>query len=84
MRVRSIRFLQRFTEPALTGPIVKPYTREHVEALLNQVRAVRLARLLRAVRVSRQRSIRRRTNCERAGWRFAYTAKPNEFLKRGQ
>ena len=30
-------FLHRFTEPALTGPIVETYTRAQVEALLDEV-----------------------------------------------
>jgi predicted metalloprotease with PDZ domain len=72
-------FLQRFTEPSLTGPIVKPYTRRQVEALLNQVQPYDWHGFFEryVYRVSEHPPT---DELQRAGWRFVYTAKPNEFL----
>ncbi len=72
-------FLQRFTQPAVTGPIVKPYTREQVEALLTEVQPYDWHDFFE--RYVYRVSARPPTDeLERAGWRFLYTAKPNEFL----
>jgi predicted metalloprotease with PDZ domain len=72
-------FLQRFTEPALTGPIVKPYTREQVEALLNDVEPYDWHAFFERY-VYNVSPHPPEDELERAGWRFVYTAKPNEFL----
>ena len=44
-------FLHKFTEPSSTGPMVVTYTRSQVEELLNTRRTLRLARILREVRL---------------------------------
>lgn len=72
-------FLQRFTQPALTGPIVKPYTREQIEALLNEVQPYDWHDFFERY-VYHVTQHPPTDELERAGWRFAYSAKPNEFL----
>lgn len=72
-------FLQRFTLPAVTGPIVVPYTREQVESLLNAVEPYDWHDFFERY-VYRVSTHPPNEEFERAGWRFAYTAKPNEFL----
>lgn len=76
-------FLQRFTEPAVTGPIVKPYTREQVEALLNDVQPYDWHAFFEryVYHVSEHPPT---DELERAGWRLVYNAQPNEFLDAGE
>lgn len=72
-------FLHRFTEPALTGPIVDTYTRDQVEALLNEVEPYDwhgfFERNVYHVDVHPPTD-----ELARAGWRIVYTEKPNEFI----
>jgi predicted metalloprotease with PDZ domain len=72
-------FLQRFTEPALTGPIVKTYTREQIEALLNDVEPYDWHDYFERY-VYRVTAHPPTDELERAGWRFVYNETPNEFL----
>lgn len=72
-------FLHRFTEPSSTGPIVKTYTREQVEELLNDVEPYDWHDFFE--RYVYHPSVHPPTDeLERAGWKLVYTDKPNEFV----
>jgi predicted metalloprotease with PDZ domain len=82
--VRSLdTFLHRYTEPALTGPIVKTYTRAEIETLLNQVEPYDWHAFFD--KYVYQRSVHPPGDeLARAGWKFVYTEKPNAFITAGQ
>jgi predicted metalloprotease with PDZ domain len=72
-------FLHRYTEPALTGPIVKTYTRAEIEALLEQVEPYDWHALFD--KYVYRRSVHPPSDeLARAGWRFVYSEKPNAFI----
>jgi predicted metalloprotease with PDZ domain len=82
--VRSLdTFLHRFTEPAVTGPIVETYTRAQVERLLNEVEPYDWHDFF-------ERTVYRidphppDDSFARAGWRMLYTDRPNEFIEADQ
>lgn len=72
-------FLQRYTEPAVTGPIVVPYTRAQIEALLNEVEPYDWHDFFEKwVYDVAPHPIS--DDFARAGWRVVYTEKPNAFV----
>lgn len=72
-------FLQRYTEPAVTGPIVVPYTRAQIEALLNEVEPYDWHDFFEKwVYDVAPHPIS--DDFARAGWRLVYTEKPNAFV----
>jgi predicted metalloprotease with PDZ domain len=76
-------FLHRYSEPAITGPIVKTYTRAQIEALLNEVEPYDWHALFEKYVYST--SVHPPTDeLARAGWRFVYAEKPNEFITANQ
>ena len=76
-------FLHRFTEPAVTGPIVVTYTRSQVESVLNEVEPYDWHAFF-------ERYVYHPTphppsdELARAGWRIVYTEKANEFITAAQ
>ncbi|HEY6326707.1 MAG TPA: hypothetical protein VIW73_09390 [Candidatus Cybelea sp.] len=76
-------FLHRFTEPAVTGPIVVTYTRAQVESLLNEIAPYDWHDFFERY-VYRPNPHPPNDELARAGWRIVYTAKPNEFITAGQ
>lgn len=72
-------FLHRFTEPAVTGPIVETYTREQVESLLNEVEPYDwhafFEKYVYHVDVHPPSD-----DFARAGWRLVYNDRPNDFV----
>src|SRR5579883_1100083 len=72
-------FLHRFTEPALTGPIVDTYTRAQVESLLNGVEAYDWHGFFQRY-VYDVAPHPPADDLARAGWRLEYSAKPNPFV----
>jgi len=72
-------FLHRYTEPALTGPIVKTYTRAEIEALLNGVEPYDWHALFEKY-IYRTSVHPPSDELTRAGWRFVYSEKPNAFI----
>ncbi|HMF29345.1 MAG TPA: hypothetical protein VKE42_11270, partial [Candidatus Cybelea sp.] len=71
-------FLHRFTEPAVTGPIVDTYTREDVERLLNDVEPYDWHAFFEKY-VYEVAPHPVPDMLARAGWRFVYTDKANAF-----
>ncbi|HVR46738.1 MAG TPA: M61 family peptidase [Candidatus Binatia bacterium] len=72
-------FLHRFTEPAVTGPIVLTYTRAQVESLLNEVEPYDWHHFFERY-VYHPSPHPPNDELARAGWRIVYTQKPNEFI----
>jgi predicted metalloprotease with PDZ domain len=72
-------FLHRFTEPAVTGPIVVPYTRAQVESLLNDVEPYDWHAFFERY-VYHTSPHPPADELARAGWRLVYTERPNEFI----
>ena len=72
-------FLHSFTEPAVTGPIVVTYTREQVEALLNQVEPYDWHAFFEKY-VYHTTAHPPSDELARAGWRLVYTERPNTFI----
>ena len=72
-------FEHLFTEPAMTGPVTKTYTRADVEALLNQVAPYDWHGFFErwVYQISLHPPY---DDIEAAGWRLVYTDKPNEFI----
>jgi predicted metalloprotease with PDZ domain len=72
-------FLHRYTEPAVTGPIVVTYTRAQIESLLNGVEPYEwhdfFEKYVYHVDVHPPTD-----ELARAGWRMIYTERPNEFI----
>jgi predicted metalloprotease with PDZ domain len=72
-------FLHRYSVPALTGPIVVTYTREQVESLLQSVEPYDWHAFFE--KYVYHPAVHPPTDeLARAGWKIAYTAKPNEFI----
>jgi predicted metalloprotease with PDZ domain len=72
-------FLQLYTKPALTGPIVKTYTRAEIEALLDEVEPYDWHALFEKY-VYRTSVHPPSDELARAGWKFVYSEKPNIFI----
>jgi predicted metalloprotease with PDZ domain len=72
-------FLHLFTAPPLTGPIVKTYTREQVESLLQQVEPYDWHAYFEKY-VYHPTTHPPTDELARAGWKIVYSARPNEFL----
>jgi predicted metalloprotease with PDZ domain len=72
-------FLHLFTAPAVTGPIVKTYTRAQVEALLQQVEPYDWHAYFDKY-VYHPTTHPPTDELARAGWKIVYTSKPNDFL----
>jgi predicted metalloprotease with PDZ domain len=72
-------FLHRFTEPAVTGPVVDTYTREDVERLLNEVEPYDWHAFFER-NVYEVAPHPAADMLARSGWRMVYTAKPNDFV----
>ena len=72
-------FWHLYSQPALTGPITKPYTRSDIEHLLNEVCPYDWHAFFQkhVYEVSR---LPPTGELERSGWRLVYTAKPNPFI----
>jgi len=72
-------FEHLFTQPALTGPITKTYTRAEVEQTLNEVAPYDWHGFFEryVYEVSPHPPY---DDIERAGWRLVYNAKPNDFI----
>jgi predicted metalloprotease with PDZ domain len=72
-------FLHRYSQPALTGPIVVTYTRAQIESLLNGVEPYDwhafFDKYVYHVAVHPPSD-----ELARAGWRIVYTANPNDFV----
>jgi predicted metalloprotease with PDZ domain len=72
-------FLHLYTEPAVTGPITKTYTREDIEQLLGQVAPYDWHGFFQryVYNVSHDPPS---DDLARSGWRLVYTDKPNDFI----
>jgi predicted metalloprotease with PDZ domain len=76
-------FLHRFTEPSTTGPMVVTYTREQVENMLDGVEPYDWHAFFEKY-VYHPAAHPPSDELERAGWKLAYTSKPNEFITANQ
>lgn len=76
-------FLHKFTEPAVTGPITKTYTRADVEALLNSVTPYDWHGFFQRY-VYEVSPHPPSDDLARAGWRLVYNSKPNAFISSGE
>ncbi|HEY5425661.1 MAG TPA: hypothetical protein VIJ77_03840 [Candidatus Tumulicola sp.] len=76
-------FLHRFTEPTTTGPITVTYAREQVEALLGGVEPYDWHAFFERY-VYHPTTHPPTDELARAGWKLAYTSKPNEFIAASQ
>ena len=76
-------FWHLYSQPALTGPITKPYTRSDIEHLLNEVCPYDWHAFFQkhVYEVSR---LPPTGELERSGWRLVYTAQPNPFITAAQ
>jgi len=72
-------FLHRFTEPAVTGPVVVTYTRAQVESLLNEIEPYDWHTLFEKY-VYHTSPHPPSDELARAGWRIVYTQKANDFI----
>jgi predicted metalloprotease with PDZ domain len=72
-------FLHRYSEPAVTGPIVKTYTRAQIESLLNEVEPYDWHALFEKY-VYRVSDHPPSDELARAGWRIVYNDRPNVFI----
>ncbi len=72
-------FLHLYSEPALTGPITKTYTREEIERLLNEVQPYDwhgfFERYVYSISADPPND-----DLAHAGWQFVYNDRPNEFI----
>jgi len=71
-------FLHLYSAPALTGPIVKTYTRADIERLLNEVVPYDWHAFFQK-RVYEVAPVPPSAELARSGWKLVYTSKPNEF-----
>jgi predicted metalloprotease with PDZ domain len=73
-------FLHLYSEPAITGPITKTYTRADIEHLLNEVTPYDWHAFFQkhVYEIAPQPPT---GELARSGWRFVYTSKPNPFIK---
>jgi predicted metalloprotease with PDZ domain len=76
-------FEHLFTQPSLTGPITKTYTREDVEALLNEVAPYDWHAFFQRY-VYETAPHPPYDDIERAGWRLVYSRTPNEYIAAGE
>jgi predicted metalloprotease with PDZ domain len=72
-------FLHRFSEPALTGPIVSTYTREQVESLLDDVQSYDWHAFFEKY-VYHPTEHPPTDELARSGWQIVYTDRPNAFI----
>lgn len=72
-------FLHKFTAPAVTGPVVDPYTRAQVEATLNEVQPYDWHGFFEKY-VYEISPHPPSDDLARAGWKLVYTDKPNAFI----
>jgi predicted metalloprotease with PDZ domain len=75
-------FLHLYSEPALTGPITKTYTRADIEHLLNEVVPYDWHAFFQK-HVYEVATLPPTSELARAGWKLVYTTKPNEFMAAG-
>ena len=76
-------FLHLYSEPALTGPITKTYTREDIEHYLNEVQPYDWHAFFQ--RYVYSISPHPPTGeLARSGWRLVFNSKPNEFITAGE
>lgn len=73
-------FLHLYSEPAHTGPIVKTYTRQDIERLLNEVAPYDWHTFFQH-QVYEVTKLPLSGELERSGWRLVYDAKPNVFVE---
>jgi predicted metalloprotease with PDZ domain len=73
-------FLHLYTEPAVTGPITKTYTRADIEHLLNEVVPYDWHAFFQkhVYEVAPQPPT---SELARAGWKLVYTSKPNSYIQ---
>ena len=76
-------FLHLYSEPALTGPITKTYTRADIEHLLNEVVPYDWHAFFQK-HVYDVAPLPPTSELARAGWKLVYTSKPNEFIEAGE
>jgi len=76
-------FLHEYTEPSLTGPILKTYDRAEIEATLNDVQPYDWHAFFQKY-VYSVAPHPPSDEIERAGWRFIYNDKPNAFIRAGE
>jgi predicted metalloprotease with PDZ domain len=72
-------FLHRYTEPAVTGPIVVTYTRAQIESLLNAVEPYDWHAFFQKY-VYEINPHPPSDELTRAGWEIVYTERPNVFI----
>jgi len=72
-------FLHRYSEPALTGPIVETYTRAQIESLLSGVEPYDWHALFEKY-VYQVAEHPPSGELARAGWRIVYNERPNIFI----
>jgi predicted metalloprotease with PDZ domain len=76
-------FLQKYSAPSLTGPIVKTYDRAEIEATLNEVEPYDwhafFDKYVYAIALHPPTD-----EIERSGWHFVYNDKPNAYIKAGE
>jgi predicted metalloprotease with PDZ domain len=72
-------FLHLYTAPALTGPIVKTYTRSEIESLLERVEPYDWHAFFEKY-VYHPSAHPPGDEFARSGWKFVYTEKPNTFI----
>ncbi|HLI95661.1 MAG TPA: hypothetical protein VKT72_06190, partial [Candidatus Baltobacteraceae bacterium] len=73
-------FLHAYTEPAVTGPITKTYTRDDIEKLLNSVVPYDWHGFFQRY-VYEISAHPPSDDLARAGWKFVYNDKPNKFIE---
>jgi predicted metalloprotease with PDZ domain len=76
-------FWHLYSEPKLTGPITKPYTRADIEHMLNEVCPYDWHAFFQR-HVYEVSKLPPTGELERSGWRLVYTAKPNPFITAAQ
>lgn len=76
-------FLHLYSEPALTGPITKTYTRADIEHLLNEVVPYDWHAFFQR-HVYEIAKLPPTGELKRSGWRLVYTSEPNPFQKAAQ
>ncbi len=72
-------FLHKFTAPEVTGPVTQTYTRAEVESLLNSVEPYDWHGFFEK-RIYDVALHPPTQDLARAGWKFVYTDKPNEYI----
>jgi predicted metalloprotease with PDZ domain len=73
-------FLHLYSAPALTGPIVKTYTRADIERLLNEVVPNDWHAFIQK-RVYEVAPTPPDAELARSGWKLVWTSKPNRFME---